>query len=193
MRLLYSRFNDVFQSEKHLWLRLVTISNSGLQRPQVAKQEAHITLPLTVFCPYISHINIFFIIKGEIYLMQRSSHYLLLKADVQQSIMGALKGVTVSKQTGFTFAESVRNTHRHTQASEVHVVILACQWTRRRTHLESTEQRKVLLFRLFAFSSAFSFRTAPPSGLLSPCPWTGPGAWHVSWEHSTRRVSVRHF
>lgn len=37
-----------------------------------------------------------------------------------------------------------------------------------------------LFFRLSFSSFAFSFRTAPPSGLLSPCPWSGPAAWLVS-------------
>lgn len=36
-------------------------------------------------------------------------------------------------------------------------------------------------FRLSFSSFAFSFRTAPPSGLLSPCPWSGPAVWLVSW------------
>lgn len=35
-------------------------------------------------------------------------------------------------------------------------------------------------FRLSFYSFAFSFRTAPPSGLLSPCPWSGPAVWLVS-------------
>lgn len=36
-------------------------------------------------------------------------------------------------------------------------------------------------FSLSFSSFAFSFRTAPPSGLLSPCPWSGPAVWLVSW------------
>lgn len=44
-----------------------------------------------------------------------------------------------------------------------------------------------LVFRLSPFSSAFSSQTAPPSGLLSPCPWTGPAVWHASCEHIKTR------
>lgn len=45
----------------------------------------------------------------------------------------------------------------------------------------------MLVFRLSPFSSAFSSQTSPPSGLLSPCPWTGRAVWHASCEHIKTR------
>lgn len=47
------------------------------------------------------------------------------------------------------------------------------------------------LLRLSPFSSAFSFQTAPPSGPLSPCPWIGPAAWHVSCKHKKRERNTQ--
>lgn len=55
-------------------------------------------------------------------------------------------------------------------------------------HLEFSEENTLFVFRLSSFSSAFSFQTAPPSGLLSPCPWTGPAVWHVSFERINKNM-----
>lgn len=81
--------------------------------------------------------------------------------------VGASGGLVYSWRAHFRMTQKDKKTAAHT-----HIAL--------RVHTNS-------FFRLSPPSSAFSFRTAPPSGPLSPCPWIGPAAWHVSCEHLKKK------
>lgn len=81
-----------------------------------------------------------------------------------------------------------KHTHTHPRCVSTFKYVYEHTTTHTLTHLFKVHWVNVsLVFRLSPFSSAFSSQTAPPSGLLSPCPWTGPAVWHASCEHIKTR------